>query len=334
MQVRGCRDILAIARTVPVMLANEKPGSWIADQVAQGAAMKQLWDPMLVRAWQENNDAARAQLAALTVAQVAQFVATLELTSAEEVLATWQEHYPAELASLRAALADTPGSPAAAPRGARDLLARLWSLAADRGLDPLSLLAEASTSTNLASMVAKNPTKQNPYEPAAVSFLANATAGSRVAAVIQLSTVGIGIRFRSNGDWFLSNRQDRATKSADIAILVVSECGDRARWHLVAHKFARVAGGHQDNQREDALAFAEYARAGHRNGLMLEPLEALRAQYAPVATDVDWRPGLILDGAYFARSLPVLRAQMDDELEFVGDTDDWVAFLTSDTAAC
>lgn len=309
--------------------------AWIASQVAQGATMSQLWDPMLVRAWNENNAAAQAQLAALTVPQVAQFVAAAEQVSVPEILAGWEEASPMSAAALRAALsAHTAETPEVAPRASRDLLARLWSLAADRGLDPLSLVAEASTSMNLASLVAKNPTKQNPYEPAATSYLAHATAGSRVAAVIQLANYGIGLRFKANGDWFLSTRQDRATKSADLAILVVSECGTRARWHLVAHKFARVAGGHQDNQREDALAFAEYARRGHDNGLMLDPLEDLLAEHAPRAVDVDWRAGLILDGAYFARSLPALNADAGDPLEFVGDTDQWVQWLLSPAAAC
>lgn len=319
------------------MTTTAQTATWIQEQVTDGAAMADLWEPMLVRAWQENNAAARTQLAALTIQQVATFAGGSR-TPALELLVQWQQDRPDALAALRCVLAAGADGPSTISRTARELLERLWSLAADRGLDPVSVLAEAVRSTNLASLVAKNPTKQGPYEPAAVAYLAAATRagqpGSPVAAVVQLSRAGVGIRFRANGDWFVSMRQDRTSKSADIAVLVVSPDGLRGRWYLCAHKYARVAGGHQDNQREDAVTFAEYARLGHRHGLMLDPLERQLAQLAPDVLDIDWRPGLILDGAYFAGALPALRTRGEDPLEFVGDTDQWAQWLLSPAAAC
>lgn len=328
--------------------------SWVQQQVKGGAAMSDCWQPLLVEAWRANNDAARRELGGLTLAQIVRFFQATDPKmipfSEKGVLARWAATTPATYEVLLAQTgfgapgsADDPGhtdatSSLEAPKKlsatATALLKRLWSIAQDRGLDPLELLVESVQSANLATLVATNPTKQNPYEPAAAAFLrARCVGQSQVCAVLRLAERGVGIRFRSDGSCFLGERQDRASKSVDLAILVVDPSGQRARWYLCAHKYARSNGGHQDNQREDALAFAEYANRGNDSNDVVRALDALRVIFAPQASDVTWRVGLILDGAYFASSLRSLRA-MSTGAAYVGDSDDWANWLVSPGAAC
>ena len=186
-----------------------------------------------------------------------------------------------------------------------DLLLKLSNLADDRGLEMLDLLAESRAASKVVSLFQKNATKQGIHEPLCVALINNRT-GTRVRAFRlkggENEDGSLSIRFDDTGKIYINEpgKGDRFSKDADIAIRV-----DDAEGHtiyLCSHKFARVGGGHQDNQLKDSAKYLRYALLSR--GKSIPEL----ASFVGLGTEpYNIVPTLILDGDFFSRHIPRLK---------------------------
>ena len=211
-----------------------------------------------------------------------------------------------------------------------DLLKKLSNLADDRGLEMLDLIAESRISISAVSLIKKNATKQGIHEPLCVAII-NARTSDRVRAHRlkggKAGEKSLSIRFDDTGRIFINSpgKGDRFSKDADIAVIVANE--DGCKIYLCSHKFAREAGGHQDNQVKDSAKYLRSAlKALESTGGKIDELAALvgleDSSYEVV-------PALILDGAFFAEQIPKLREEFSDvAADFViADTEDFISRL-------
>ena len=213
------------------------------------------------------------------------------------------------------------------------MLGRLQSIADDRGLDLLDLLAEAKVSGNLLSFLQKNATKGMKYENTVSAYIERHAPGVRV---LRLADSGskLSIRFDATGvAWVNEPARKDLSKDADLA--AIRKTGEHtAVLYLISHKFARIGGGHQDNQKADAHTFL--TNAARCPASSVSPVSELcglaaRALNDPTLT-IEWEPALVLDGDFFANAPGDLAATFNGLPTFVGNTDAFVALLKSYTA--
>ncbi len=215
----------------------------------------------------------------------------------------------------------------------KEILEKIFNIADDRGLDLLDFLSEVKSSTNLASQVQKNATKKGLYEPAAAAFI-------QVRSIFDVLVLAhaenkLSIRFSGMGKVGI-NRQAADPYSKDADIVAFSFKGSLCSAYLISHKYARVGGGHQMNQRADAAKFLAYANEALLRDEPLDPLREL-IQTATGRTiareDFSWQPALILDGEFFANAPAVIRAEesypaLSNTTLFIGSVDDFVGMAS------
>lgn len=210
-----------------------------------------------------------------------------------------------------------------------DLLLKLSNLADDRGLDMLDLLAESRAASKVVSLIQKNATKQGIHEPLCVALINNRTSANVRAFRLKGGDHGdrsLSIRFDDSGKIFIneSGKADRYSKDADIAIRV-----DSAKGHIIylcSHKFARVGGGHQDNQLKDSAKFLRFALLSKGKSIpeLASFVEIGTASYEIV-------PTLILDGEFFSGYIPRLRDEFKSTTGkfLIADTTEVISILSS-----
>lgn len=201
-----------------------------------------------------------------------------------------------------------------------DLLLKLLNLADDRGLEMLDLLAESRAASKVVSLFQKNATKQGIHEPLCVALINNRTSAHVQAFRLKGGDHGdrsLSIRFDNSGKIYInkSGKGDTYSKDADIAIRVDDAKGHKI--YLCSHKFARVGGGHQDNQLKDSAKFLRFALLSNSKSIPeLSSFVGLGAARHEIV------PALILDGDFFSGQIPRLR----DEFKKVSGE-----FLIADT---
>lgn len=197
-----------------------------------------------------------------------------------------------------------------------ELLGKMKNLADDRGLEILDLISEAQAGSNLVSLFQKNATKQGIHEPLCVALINVRTPqtvrGIRLKGDRSLNT-SLSIRFDENGKVSINmpGKTDRYSKDADIAVIVSK--ADITTVYLCSHKFARVAGGHQDNQLKDSAKFLRFAlrNAG-------KPIRELSDHLGLSGKKVEIVPTLLLDGEFFESRIDELRN------DFAKETSKWI----------
>lgn len=210
-----------------------------------------------------------------------------------------------------------------------DLLLKLSNLADDRGLEILDLLAESRAASKVVSLFQKNATKQGIHEPLCVALINNRT-GTNVHAFRlkggEHGDISLSVRFDDSGKIHVNKpgRGDTFSKDADIAIRVNNPEG--CKIYLCSHKFARVGGGHQDNQRKDS---AKYLRFALRS--MGRPIPELASFVGLRSEQYEIIPTLILDGEFFSGHIPELRDEFKTAAGqfLIVDTTEIIAILNS-----
>jgi hypothetical protein len=198
------------------------------------------------------------------------------------------------------------------------VLMRAYNACQDRGLDFESALQEAAKSETAATSLQKIPTKQNGYEKIATLW-AEEKSGVPTYRLAHSASY-LEIRFREDGTPLIGGKtRDSASKSADMLSLVST--GDKLHAVVVTHKFARVRGAHQDNQRKDAEEFLKFAlRAGK-----IPQLEELAFSLAGEHKNFSWEPAIVVDGEYFEKHIEDMRK--DNPGVFIGTTDEYTEYL-------
>lgn len=215
------------------------------------------------------------------------------------------------------------------PKNRKEILEKIASMSDDRGLEMLDFLSEVKASTNLASQVQKNATKKGLYEPAAAAFIRSRSEFE--VLVLAHAESKLSIRFSSTGEVGVKKKaSDSFSKDADLAAFSIR--GSKCHVYLISHKYARVGGGHQMNQRADAAKFLAYANEALLKGETLDELRELIAKTTEreiSQQDFSWEPGLVLDGEFFANAPTKIRAeesypQLRNSAFFIGAVDDFV----------
>ena len=320
-------------------MSTTNPEAWIAKQDPT-VPMADLWSVLLRDAWTERHELALADiegvdldaLLAWAVSNVDSFNAalTVAIEDTYETPPIDEEHAAQRRTRARRAirkLGPRPGDQHA------DMLDRLQSIAEDRGLDLLDLLAEAKVSGNLLSFLQKNATKGMKYEGTAGAYIERHAPGVRVLRLADSATK-LSIRFDTAGVAYVNAPAGKdVSKDADLA--VIQETGNNtAAVYLVSHKFARIGGGHQDNQKADAYTFL--TNASRCSSSAASPASDLSKLAAEVLADksltIEWSPALILDGDFFANAPDAFASNTNGSKAFVGNTDAFVAHLKRSTA--
>jgi hypothetical protein len=298
-----------------------------------GVSIRDLWPELLRDAWQDGLLKVQELLEDIDLADLGSHAMFFDSKRFEAAFTVLDPDYASISESKSAKFRKQIKKTVSASKF--ELIEKINSIAADRGLSILDYLIEARASANLASQLQKNATKQGLYEPISAAYIWEKT-GSKPALLSHKDTL-LQVRFKSDGSLQASKKaESSSTKSADI--LVVSETKDSVTAYLVSHKYARVGGGHQMNQRSDAakyLSFAGTARnAGTEIPNLLELCDNLtRTKINPLA--FTWKPCLILDGDFFVGAPAVIRNDPDyPELIksgfFIGDSEEFVQFLLSE----
>lgn len=210
-----------------------------------------------------------------------------------------------------------------------EILEKIASIADDRGLDFLDFLSEVRASANLASQVQKNATKKGLYEPAAAAFIK--LRSSFDVLVLAHAENRLSIRFSNSGRVGLNSKAaDPYSKDADLVAFTF----DQFKCHafLISHKYARVGGGHQMNQRSDAAKFLAYANEALIQNEALHDLRKLIEESTSKSireSEFSWEPALILDGEFFHSAPSIIRAEesypkLRSSQFFIGNVDDFV----------
>jgi hypothetical protein len=309
-------------------VSTDNPAQWLRQQ-SESAAMKDLWRILLRDAWGERLELALSDVDSLTLESVLFWAAGNDpvfSTALSKLMAEAGEATPGE---ANGCLADISSlSPRQSDPGAQ-LLGKLQSIAEDRGLDLLDLLAEAKASRNLLSFIQKNATKSMKYEKTAAAYIELRRPKVRVLQLADKSTK-LSVRFDRDGNARINTpaSKEKYSKDADLAAILRTSA-DAATVFLISHKFARVGGGHQDNQWVDASQFLEYAC---QNPLEADSPRDQIQELAGRALDapgirVSWEPALILDGEFFAGAPNRMSSTFRGRPCFVGDTDAFVSHL-------
>jgi hypothetical protein len=220
----------------------------------------------------------------------------------------------------------------------KEVLEKIDSLWEDQGMNSAKVLLEAKNDGYIISSLQKNPTKQNIYEPTVAAYIQE-KAGTPVL-ILASARNKISVRFSANGEYDVSGKsKDKFSKDADLAIIVPN--GDGIKVFLASHKYGRVPGGHQDNQKKDAAAFLAGADSALRNHKDIPELRELVGKSLGrniPKSKFSWEPALILDGDSFKGTDEWIAARTHNHSDtsrssgkarFVGDADQFVAFLAS-----
>lgn len=297
-----------------------------------GISIRDLWSELLRDAWQDGLLQVQELLEKIDLADLAAHAMYFDSKRFEAAFRVLDSDYDSmseqKVASFRKQIKKTV-------TGAKfDLIEKVNSIAVDRGLSILDFLIEARASANLASQLQKNATKQGLYEPISAAYIWERT--NSKPALLSHTATKLQVRFNADGKVILAKKAESSlTKSADI--LSVSEGRDSVTAYLASHKFARVGGGHQMNQRSDAAKYLSYAGkargAGREIPGLLELCENVTGREINPKT-FSWEPCLILDGDFFVGAREVIKNDSDyPELEsstfFIGDSEDFVQLLLS-----
>lgn len=292
------------------------------DRLPRSLGLNESWGTLLIDLWQSNQ---RDALEILAVVTESHYVAWSLSSSSVENDDLWcllaecfGQDSTAGLAAKKVMRKNL-----SIPASILEVLEKIQSIASDRGLNSLEILSEARVSSNLAAFLQKNATKTGPYEPLAVAFI-NARTGEEVAAFrLADAKTKLSIRFDSSGRAMINHRSSPSlSKDADIAIVRV--VGKAARIWLVTHKFARVAGGHQDNQLADASTYLDFAA---KQTQRIPELVGVLSPHIPELAhcdEISIVPAALLDGEYFQSRMPSLKAEFDERKVFIGTSDDFV----------
>lgn len=226
----------------------------------------------------------------------------------------------------------------------RELLEKVSSFSEDRGLPFFDFLVEARASANLSSQIQKNATKQGLYEPIAAAYInVHSHAEVRVLAESESkfevrfgpdgSRIVEGLKFKTKGKSKSKKKDDTISKSADLLACVFEN--SKCTTYLLSHKYARVGGGHQMNQRTDAVKFLAYASISASDGSDFPELLAfVNEQFGKTITaaDFQWQPGLVLDGRFFDGAKVFIESndsypQLKTNAFFIGTSDEFVDHL-------
>lgn len=309
-------------------MSTDNPALWLRQQ-NQSATMKDLWRLLLRDAWGERLELALSDVDSLTMESVLFWAASNDPAFSAALSGLLAEAAQTDLGKAtdpRPALSGL--SPRQSDAGAQ-LLGKLQSIAEDRGLDLLDLLTEAKASRNLLSFIQKNATKSMKYEKTAAAYIELRRPKVRVLQLADKDTK-LSVRFDRDGVARVNTpaNKEKYSKDADLAAILITS-DDAATVFLISHKFARVGGGHQDNQWVDASQFLEYAC---QNPLEADAPCAQLQELARKALDapgvrVAWEPALILDGEFFAGAPNSMSGTFRGRPCFVGDTDAFVSHL-------
>lgn len=226
----------------------------------------------------------------------------------------------------------------------RELLEKVSSFSEDRGLPFFDFLVESRASANLSSQIQKNATKQGLYEPIAAAYI-NVHSHADVKVLAE-SESKFEVRFGPDGSRIVENsgpkkksgskskkKDDTISKSADLLACVFEK--SKCTAYLLSHKYARVGGGHQMNQRTDAVKFLAYASISASSGRGFPELltfvnEQFGTSIAP--DDFQWQPGLVLDGRFFDGAKLFIESndsypQLKENKFFIGTSDEFVDHL-------
>lgn len=216
----------------------------------------------------------------------------------------------------------------------KDILEKIGNFSDDRGLDMLDFLSEVKASSNLATQVQKNATKKGLYEPAAAAFIELRSRFS--VLVLAHAETKLSIRFSDSGKVGI-NREAKDPYSKDADLLAFLWNGQNCHAFLISHKYARVGGGHQKNQRSDATKFLAYANEALNNGEQIPELRALVERFTGKLiseANFTWEPALVLDGEYFANAPSVVQSEesypkLRNTKLFIGDVDAFVSIAAN-----
>jgi len=295
-----------------------------------GAAMADLWGDLLRDSWAEGLLEVQSALEDITIDDLALWTLAQGGPALEKLsqglekkggLGGKTELAPTLGKVAGACVAKEPGS----------LLDKISSIASDRNLSLLDFLTEARASANLASLVQKNATKQGLYEPIAGAFIAERAMVP--VLVLAHADTKLSLRFSPAGEVGVNQKAaDPFSKDADLAIVVA---GEKVKVFLISHKYARVGGGHQMNQRGDAAKFLAYGTVAKREHSDIPSLRELasKALHRDIQTEAfEWEPGLVLDGEFFENAPDIIRAEksypaLQGTSCFIGNSDAFVAHL-------
>lgn len=281
--------------------------------------MAAIYDLLLPEQWINGRRELQHQLRELSAGQTRAYY----LLRHSEGLARLSPRNPSE-----ALLAALSAKVSTLSKAATELLKRVASLSTDRGLSFFQTLEEARNSELAASAVQKNPTKQGLPEPYAAEYIRQ-KAGVVVLRLADSSSK-LSLRFASDGSVGVNVAAGETySKDADLAILLEHE--GEVEVILASHKFARVGGGHQDNQRSDATRYLVNALRATKKTPDIPSLRALISEalgWEVAENAFRWSPALILDGLYFhgARNVVLGSADLPANAKdsFIGDTDAFI----------
>lgn len=293
-----------------------------------GEPMSVIWSPLLRDKWQEGLFEVQELIDSISIMDIGIWTLLSGGPELDSICAGITKKFKLEPALVADDLTRIVGM--RLPKDRKVILEKIASMSDDRGLEMLDFLSEVKASTNLASQVQKNATKKGLYEPAAAAFI-RARSNFDVL-VLAHATNKLSVRFSSTGQVGIRKKaSDSYSKDADLVAFSFKKSNCHA--YLISHKYARVGGGHQMNQRADAAKFLAYANEALLKG---EPLEELRHLVAEATgrdistQDFSWQPALILDGEFFANAPTKIRAeesypQLRNSTFFIGAVDDFVS---------
>jgi hypothetical protein len=267
-----------------------------AKQLPDDTDIGSIWALAVLTAWRESFAASVETVEAITVTDLAKWT-MIEDDEIKEMLSQ--------------TLAECGVSTAIQGKEIHDLLSKIKSLADDRGLEILDLLTEARAGGMAISLFQKNATKQGIHEPLCVAMI-NRFTPDHVLAIRLKGDVNrnssLSVRFDETGRVYVNSagRGDKYSKDADIAVVVRKTKG--AVVYLCSHKYARVAGGHQDNQLKDSAKYLRYALKNKG-----KPIPELTEFLNLEGTPYELVPSLVLDGEFFEARLDELREQFTKE---------------------
>lgn len=264
----------------------------------KGRKLADLWDLLLASLWRERYKEVLSDIEAISASDAETILKNVEIGRATRL-----------------------------SKSQKDTIKRLIAASRDRGVEPIDVLTAAKTHLDPLSVIIRNPTKSNPYEIATTIHMRNLLNGEEYPVVAQTSEMAVNLRFGANGEVKIGpGRAKSFSKSADLIVLHQNEL--TITIYIFTLKFARVAGGHQDNQLNDVEEFignserslmqseCHKAIVDHLNtklgsrGIQLEGKEVLLI------------PGAILDGAFFAGcNIP------HTPVSIIGDADDVAASI-------
>lgn len=299
-----------------------EPASWIASKPA-GASMEDLWSELLHESWELSFDEAMFYAESIDLTSLVRWALVNVPELRVDLSSTLESALGAALASSKIEKAFKSLVP---EQQVSDLLDRVNSIALDRGLNIVDVLAELKAGNHIIGLVQKNATKSIKYEKTAAAFIESRVPHTKVFALAAAESK-LTIRFSNSGTIQINGAATKAmSKSADLVAILTDR--DPQPCFLLSHKFARTEGGHQKNQENDAETFLRNSSLFRQQTRSDIPqLETLLSSLLGRTMKIAWEPGLLLDGAYFTQPARVASLQAVNSKSFVGSTDDFVEYL-------